>query len=76
MNTKQIKTIKTQIEKLIANGFAETHVGFHAEYRSWDMRWQRGVYAQIAESFGDTRRIYAKSYAELLFAIQAIQQGE
>lgn len=54
------------IEKLIENGYAETRVGFHAEYRLWNGQYRRGAYAQIAEPYGATTRRYERSYAELL----------
>lgn len=53
------------IEKLIENGYAETHLGYHAEYRMWNSEWRRGAYAQIAQPYGGTKRIYERSYAEL-----------
>ena len=55
-----------KIEALIDNGYAETHVAYHAENRLWGQSWQRGCYAQIAEPYAGTIRIYAASYAELL----------
>lgn len=58
--------IKKQIEDKIANGYAETHVGYHAEYRNWHGEWKRGCYAQIAAPYGGTIRIYSASYAELM----------
>lgn len=63
MNKKQIIA---KINELIENGYAETHVGYHAEYRIWNGTEQRGCYAQIAAPYGGTVRIYATSYAELL----------
>lgn len=61
------KNTKVEIQKLIANRYAETHVGFHAEYRYFgDGEFRRGAYAQIAGPWGDTHRIYAHSYAALL----------
>ena len=62
--TKQ-ETIAAMIETRIENGYAETHVGYHADYRMWHGEWRRGAYAQIAASYGGTKRIYARSYAEL-----------
>ena len=57
---------KHQIAKLIENGYAETEVGYHSEYRLWKGEWRRGAYAQIAAPYGGTIRLYARSYAELL----------
>lgn len=54
------------IEAMIENGYAETHVGYHAEYRFWAGDWRRGAYAQIAEPYGGTYRVYGRSYAEVL----------
>lgn len=65
--------IKRQIESLIKNGYTETHVGYHAEYRFWRGNWRRGVYAQIAAPYGGTLRIYERSYAELLTTILEMQ---
>lgn len=72
MNAKQInQQIKQQIKQQIANGYAETHVGYHADFRSFEGgEFQRGAYAQIAELHGGTYRIYAASYAELLAVVQ------
>lgn len=61
---------KQHIAKKIQNGFAETHVGFHSEYRMWQGEWVRGAYAQIAAPYGGTTRIYANSYRELLAIIE------
>lgn len=53
------------IEAMIKNGYAETHVGYHAEYRFWAGDWQRGAYAQVAKSYGGTYRVYGHSYTEV-----------
>ncbi len=66
MNRKQ--TI-AKIEGLIENGYAETHVGYHAEYREWNGCLRRGCYAQIARPYGGTKRLYERSYAELLTSV-------
>jgi len=54
------------IEERIRNGYAETHVGYHADWRFWNGEFRRGAYAQIAAPHGGTKRIYASSYASLL----------
>jgi hypothetical protein len=59
------KELIAKIEKLIENGYAETRVGYHSEYRMWNGEWRRGAYAQIAAPYNGTRRIYERSYAEL-----------
>ena len=59
-----------KIEALIDNRYAETHVAYHAEHRLWHHSWQRGCYAQIADTHDSTLRIYADSYAELLEAVE------
>lgn len=65
------KKIVTTIQKEIENGYAETHVGFHSDYRSFQGgEFRRGAYAQIAAPYGGTRRIYAPSYAQLLEAVR------
>ena len=64
-----MKLEKRQIEQLIANGYAETHVAYHSEYRLWKGEWRRGAYAQIAAPYGGTIRLYARSYAELLIDV-------
>lgn len=67
MNTKQ------QIQNLIENGYSETHVGYHPEYRTISCNggeFYRGCYAQIAKPYGGTTRLYANSYAELLIDVQ------
>jgi hypothetical protein len=64
-----MKLEKRQIEQLIANGYAETEVGYHSEYRLWKGEWRRGCYAQIAKPYGGTIRLYARSYAELLIDV-------
>jgi len=61
---------KKEIEKLIQNGYAETHVGFHPEFRYWNGYPRRGCYAQIAAPYGGTIRIYERSYAELLISVR------
>lgn len=64
---------KQQIEHLIDNGYAETHVGFHADYRSFEGgEFQRGAYAQIARPYGGTIRIYARSYSDLLARVREL----
>ena len=65
--------VKSQIENIIRNesDYAETHVGYHAEYRQFNGIWVRGAYAQIARPHGGTYRIYAQSYSELLSDVQA-----
>jgi hypothetical protein len=68
------KQIKETIREKISNGYAETHVGYHAEYRMWHGEWQRGCYAQIAALYGGTIRIYGESYAELLENIEVAQE--
>lgn len=72
MNTDQIKT---RIEMLINNGYAETHVGYHSEYQIWNGYPRRGAYAQIAAPYGGTKRLYAHSYAELLIDVYEYLQG-
>ena len=57
------------ILQLIDNGYAETHVGYHAEYREWNGYPHRGAYAQIAAPYGGTKRIYERSYAALLLTL-------
>lgn len=57
--------IKANIESKIENGYAETHVGYHADYQFWNGTEQRGAYAQIAAPYGGTIRIYDRSYSEL-----------
>jgi len=64
-----MKLEKDQIGQLIENGYPETHVGYHAEYRMWKGEWRRGAYAQIAKPYGGTIRLYARSYAELLIDV-------
>ena len=61
----KVDMMKKKIEEWIKNEFAETHVGYHREYRMWNGFWYRGCYAQIAEPYGRTIRIYAASYDEL-----------
>ncbi len=63
------KTIKANIESKIENGFAETGIGFHSDYRMWNGVEQRGAYAQIAETHGGTKRIYARSWSELEISV-------
>lgn len=64
---------KKQIENIITNGYAETHVGYHADYRSFEgSEFRRGAYAQIAKPYGGTIRIYARSYSELLAEISML----
>lgn len=58
-----------KINELIENGYAETHVGYHAEYRIWNGNERRGCYAQIAAPYGGTVRIYERNYAELLTSV-------
>ena len=66
---------KKEIEILIQNGYAETHVGYHAEYRMWKGEWRRGAYAQIAAPYNGTIRIYERSYAELLISVREYLAG-
>ena len=66
------QSIKSQIQSLIANGYAETHVGFQPKY---DAQERRGCYAQIAAPYGSTIRIYAKSYEALLEAVQICKEN-
>lgn len=67
MNRNQLIS---KIESMIANGYAETHVGYHAEYCAFNGgEFKRGVYAQIAQPYGGTYRVYAGSYVELLEAV-------
>jgi hypothetical protein len=66
---------KKEIERLIRNGYSETHVGYHAEYRNWKGEWVRGCYAQIAAPYGGTIRIYAPSYAKLMIAVREYLAG-
>lgn len=61
--------IKVSVASKIENGYAETHVGYHAEYRFWNGTEQRGAYAQIAAPYGGTIRIYARSYSELEISV-------
>lgn len=70
------KQIIRQIEAKIDNGYAETHVSYHADWRYIDCNREffRGCYAQIAEPYGGTRRIYADSYAELLEKIKQLEE--
>lgn len=64
--------LKKQIEALIGNGYAETEIGYHAEFRSFQGgEFQRGCYAQIAAPYGGMRRVYATSYAELLVKVES-----
>lgn len=67
------KQIKSQIEVMIENGYAETGVGYHADLRMWDGNWRRGCYAHIAAPYGGTKRIYAMSWAALLEKIQQLR---
>ncbi len=60
---------KKEIEKLIENGYAETHVGYHSDYRFWNGTLRRGCYAQITKPFGGTVRIYQSSYSELYVSV-------
>lgn len=59
----------SQLRELIAhriwNGYAETEVGYHAEYRMWGDEWVKGCYAQIAAPYDGTVRVYAPSWKEL-----------
>jgi hypothetical protein len=66
---------KEEIKRLIQNGYPETHVGYHAEYRNWKGEWVRGCYAQIAAPYGGTIRIYERSYAELLISVREYLAG-
>jgi hypothetical protein len=66
---------KKEIERLIQNGYAETHVGFHPEFRYWNGYPRRGAYAQIAAPYGGTIRIYERSYAELLISVREYLAG-
>ncbi len=59
------KQLIAKIEALIENGYAETHVGYHAKYQMWNDYERRGAYAQIAQPYGGTKRIYERSYSEL-----------
>lgn len=69
-NTMTSAQAKAKVEELIENGYAETHVGYHSEYRIWNGYQQRGCYAQIALPHGGTKRIYERSYQELLISVQ------
>lgn len=60
---------KSKVQELISNGYAETHLGYHSEYRFWHGTEQRGCYAQIAAPYGGTVRIYERSYPELLVSV-------
>ena len=66
---------KKEIERLIQNGYNETHVGFHPEFRYWNGYPRRGCYAQIAAPYGGTIRIYERSYAELLISVREYLAG-
>lgn len=68
--------IKSAIESKIENGYAETEVGYHAEYRFWNGIEQRGAYAQIAAPYGGTKRIYARSYSELEISVLEYLESE
>lgn len=70
------KSIKANIESKIENGYAETQVGFHSEYRMWNGIEQRGAYAQIAAPYGGTKRIYARSYSELEISVLEYLESE
>lgn len=59
------KEIKANIESKIDNGYAETHIGYHPDYRFWNGVEHKGCYAQIAAPYGGSKRIYADSYSEL-----------
>ena len=61
--------IKSQIQALIANEYAETKV-YHTHGENWNGQWRKGACAQIAAPYGGTRRIYADTYADLLEALQ------
>jgi hypothetical protein len=63
------ESLKTKIENLIENGYAETHVGYHSDYREWNGYPRRGAYAQIAKPYGGTKRIYERSYSELYISV-------
>lgn len=60
------KKIIARIEELIENGYAETHVDYHPDFRFVDGEYRRGCYALIALPYDGTGRTYASSYAELL----------
>lgn len=69
------KPTKNEIARLIENGYSETHVGYHADLRSWNGgEFKRGCYAQIAQPYDGTVRIYAPSYAELMVAVREYMQ--
>jgi len=73
MNKQQIID---RILKLIENGYTETHIGYHAEYQTWNGFKHRGCYAQIAQPYGGTKRIYANSYLELLDEVLQFKNDE
>ena len=50
---------------MISNGYSDTYVGYHAEYRPWGAEWRRGAFAQISETYSAPYRIYGHSYADL-----------
>lgn len=64
------KQIISEIQALIENGYAETHVGYHADSQFGGGSWDRGCYAQIAKPYGGSYRLYARSYSELLIVVQ------
>lgn len=63
------KNLKQKIYDLIDNGYAETHVGYHADYQYFKNNFRRGAYAHIALPFGGTYRVYERSYEELYTTI-------
>lgn len=70
---KSLANIKQEIQQEIDNGYAETIVGFHSDYRAFmGGEFKRGAYAQIAAPYGGTKRIYAPSYAALLDKIRSL----
>lgn len=64
------KEIKNRIMHIIENGYAETSVGYHPEYRWVHGNWRRGAFARIAGRYGATVTLYANSYRELLDTVR------
>jgi hypothetical protein len=60
---------KNQIYRLIDNGFHQTYVGYHRDWRNWGGCKRRGCFAQI-DTPDRLTRIYAHSYEALLIAVR------